>query len=194
VSTPEVRPATPQDRDRVVDTVVAAFAADPAFRHFFADDEYAEQAPIFVRHLFDQREPAGGVWVADDGAAVALWNPPGFVPAWPPAAMDPAVAERMRRYDDDVHQLLPTEPHWYLGVLATHPEHAGQRLGRLVMGPGLERAAADHVPAYLETATRTNLGIYNRGGWEVTGSTSVGGLDIWVLRFPPSVASTRRPV
>ncbi len=177
-----VRPAVPADRERVVQTVVAAFATDPAFHHFFPGDEYAEQAPIFARHLFDQRAPHGGVWVADDAAAVALWNPPGVVPDWPPVEMAPTAVQRMERYDGIVHRLLPTEPHWYLGVLATHPDHAGRRLGRQVMGAGLERAAADGLPAYLETVTSTNVAIYTASGWEVTGKVSVDELDVWVMR------------
>ncbi len=182
MSSPPVRLATRDDRERVVDTVVAAFAADPAFRHFFPGDEYADQAPIFAAHLFDQRAQHGGVWLAEEGAAVALWNPPGVVPEWPPAGQADVVVRRLDRYDAVVHQLLPTEPHWYLGVLATHPDHAGRRLGRAVMAAGIERAHRDGVPAYLETVTETNLAIYTRSGWQVTGATSVDGLDVWVLR------------
>jgi GNAT superfamily N-acetyltransferase len=166
----------------VVDTVVAAFAADPAFQHFFPGEEYADQAPIFVRHLFDERTPYGGVWVAEEGAAVALWNPPGVVPAWPPPGQSEAVVRRLDRYDRAVHQLLPTDPHWYLGVLATHPDHAGRRLGRSVMTAGLDRARQDGLPAYLETVTRTNVAIYTASGWQIAGTTSVDELDVWVLR------------
>jgi GNAT superfamily N-acetyltransferase len=185
VSLPQIRLAIPADRELVVETVVAAFADDPAFHHFFTAADYTEQAPIFARHLFDQRSPAGGVWLADDGAAVALWNPPGVVPAWPPVEMAATAVTRMERYDDVVHQLLPTEPHWYLGVLATHPQHAGRRLGRLVMTAGLERAAADGLPAYLEAVTPTNVAIYLASGWQVTGTTAVDELDVWVMRHEP---------
>jgi hypothetical protein len=38
VDHPDVVVATPADRERVVDTFVAAFAADPALRYFFPDD------------------------------------------------------------------------------------------------------------------------------------------------------------
>lgn len=182
MSSSPVRPATDQDRERVVDTVVAAFAADPAFRHFFTAELYVDQASIFVRHLFDERVRHGGVWVAEEGAAVALWNPPGVVPAWPPPGQAEAVVQRMERYDRAVHQLFPTDPHWYLGVLATHPAQAGRRLGRAVMAAGLERAHQDGLPAYLETVTRTNLTIYTASGWQVAGTTSVAELDVWVMR------------
>jgi hypothetical protein len=70
-----------------------------------------------------------------------------------------------------------------LGVLATHPDHAGRRLGRTVMQPGLECAQADGVPAYLETATARNVGIYERAGWEVTNQLIVEGLDVWIMRY-----------
>ena len=43
------------------------------------------------------------------------------------------------------HALIPTwpeEPHWYLGVLATHPNRLGAGLGAAVLAPGLAEAAA----------------------------------------------------
>jgi hypothetical protein len=69
--------ATGADRDRVVETVVAAFATDPAFRFFFPDDDtYAEHAGVFAGHLFDKRVDLGTVWIVDGGSAVAMWQPP----------------------------------------------------------------------------------------------------------------------
>ncbi len=48
------------------------------------------------------------------------------------------------------------------------------------MAPGLERARRDGVPAYLETVTRTNVGIYLSDGWQVTGTTTVEDAEVWV--------------
>jgi hypothetical protein len=50
------------------------------------------------------------------------------------------------------------------------------------MQPGLDRARADGVPAYLETATAGNVALYERSGWQVTQQLSVEGLDVWILR------------
>ena len=178
---PLVLPATAADRDRAVDTIVAAFAADPAFRYFFPDPAtFDAQARVFAGHLFDRRVVRDSVWVAGGGGAVALWERPGpggdGRPDLPRDTLD-----RLAAFDRAVHAALPGTPHWYLGVLATHPRHAGQRWGREVMAPGLAAAAAEGLPAYLETATSINVAMYRRAGFEVTDELSAAGLPVWVM-------------
>jgi GNAT superfamily N-acetyltransferase len=178
----EVRRATGADRGRVVETFMAAFEADPALRYFFPDEEYAAHGSAFAGWLFDRRVGAGTVWVADDGAAIALWDGPARPDRVAPAPTLPrGPQERLDAYDAAVHHHLPTTAHWYLGVLATHPDRAGQRLGRAVMAAGLAEAARDGLPAYLETTNPNNVEIYRRAGWEVAARAGVPGLDVWVM-------------
>lgn len=182
--------ATPAVRDRVVDTVLAAFVSDPAFRYFFADDAtFNDEAAAFAGYLFDQRVNRGTVWVVEDGAAVAMWDSPqsgdgtakdghgNSGPDLPAATLD-----RLKRYDAVVDAALPATPHWYLGILATHPHHAGRGLGRLAMTAGLDRAAEAGLPAYLETTNERNVELYRRAGWRLTESAAVDDLPIWVMR------------
>ncbi len=193
----EITPATPADRDRVVDTVVAAFRADPAFRFFFPDeDTYAEYAAEFTGYLFDRRVPLGTVWMALDGAVAALWDPPANVAtasAGGAPKLPADVLERIERYDSAVHGMLPREPHWYLGVLATRPDHAGRRLGRRLMAAGVTTAHADGLPACLETTNPANVELYRREGWEVV--DHITGRDVpdtWVLVSRPHHSQTAK--
>lgn len=193
----EVTRATPDARRRTVETVVSAFAADPAFRYFFRDGgAFAAQATMFAGHLFDRRVRSGTVWVIDGGASVAMWDGPG--PADPHSEPSPAMAlqlpsetlARLEAYDAAVHMALPSTPHWYLGVLATHPRSAGRRWGRAVMAPGVASATSAGLPAYLETTNPDNVALYRRAGWEVTASITVEALSVWVMRHPAGVADT----
>jgi GNAT superfamily N-acetyltransferase len=149
--------------------------------------------------LFDRRVGHGTVWIADGGAAVAMWDPPrspsgarsGLTQAKPDraglgveAADHPPQAGRFGRYQAVVHAKMPKLPHWYLGVLAAHPDHRGRRLGRSVMAAGLSRAAADGLPAYLETSNPRNVDVYRGAGWGMVGETSTVDLRIWVMRAP----------
>ncbi|MEK8109888.1 GNAT family N-acetyltransferase [Micromonospora sp. M12] len=93
-------------------------------------------------------------------------------------------AGRVRGYDEVVHAALPTYPFWYLGVLGTHPDSAGRGWGRAVMRAGLERAAADGLPAILETSKPGNVELYRRAGWEVVGSLSEP-VPTWIMQQPP---------
>jgi GNAT superfamily N-acetyltransferase len=190
VSTPSVSQALAQDRSRVVETVVAAFAGDPAFRHFFSDDlTYGASASKFAGWLFDKRVGHGTVWLVDGGNAVAMWDPPRGTDSAPGAPdvpdgpdLPPDALARLRAYDSAVHPLLPRTPFWYLGVVATHPDHAGQKLGRLAMQPGLDRARNAGLPAYLETTTARNVEVYRSVGWEIADTISVDGVDVRVMR------------
>ena len=198
----DVVTATPADRDAVVATVVAAFAADPAFRFFFPDDAtYTDHAATYARHLFDKRVGNGTVWVLADGAVTALWDLPGepaspgrtvVIDAGTPlGALDlPAdVRARLDRFDAAVHAALPAYPHWYLGILATHPDYAGRRLGRRLMGAGVTSAHADGYPAVLETMNPSNVELYQRAGWELYGQTAADDVPTtWVLINRPAVA------
>jgi GNAT superfamily N-acetyltransferase len=194
VEFPDVVQATPADRERVVDTVVAAFRADPAFQYFFPDAAaYDDQAAAFAGHLFDRRVGRGTVWVVEGGAAVTMWDAPGEDPADPVSTLDvpPEVRARLEHFDAIVGTALPSAPFWYLGVVATHPDHAGRRWGRSLMATGLDRAAAAGLPAYLETANPRNVDRYRAGGWEVVASVNAG-LPVWVMRHPGrSAAGTR---
>jgi hypothetical protein len=176
--------ATVANRERVVDTVVSAFRDDPAFRFFFADEtRFDEHAAAFAGHLFDRRVGRGTVWVIEGGAAVTMWDAPGEDPADPVSTLDlpPDVKARLEHFDAVVGAELPASPFWYLGVAATHPDHAGRRWGRSLMAVGLDRAATAGLPAYLETANPRNVDLYHGVGWELVAAVDPG-LPVWVMR------------
>jgi ribosomal protein S18 acetylase RimI-like enzyme len=181
------RLATASDRERAVAAVVAAFAADPAFAYFFPDpDRFVEQAAVFAGYLFDVRLPRGTVWMAGDGQAVAMWDAPGPAQRQHSAlALPDNALRRIAAYGEVVHGALPSTPHWYLSVLATHPDAAGHRFGHSAMQAGLGAAAADGAPAYLETANPANVGMYRRAGWEVTAEVRLPGLPVWIMTCAP---------
>jgi GNAT superfamily N-acetyltransferase len=204
VATIDAVRATVADRERVVDTVVSAFRNDPAFRYFFPDEAaYRDQAGVFAGHLFDRRVVRGTVWVVEGGAAVTMWDAPGEDPADPVSTLDlpPDARARLEHFDAVVGAALPADPFWYLGVVATHPDHAGRRWGRALMAAGLDRAATAGLPAYLETANPRNVDLYRNVGWEVVAHVTAGGagqdgtaggagqdgtagLPVWVMRWP----------
>ena len=74
---PSIRIATPADRASVIDTVVAAFDQDPAFRWFFPTDaSWSRNAQLFAGALFDSRVESQATWLVDNAAAVAMWADP----------------------------------------------------------------------------------------------------------------------
>ncbi len=186
MSQPRVTQAIPADRARVVETVAAAFVADPAFRFFFPDDAtYDSQASTFAGYLFDRRVRLGTVWVVEGGASVAMWDAPSTVEDEATSPLELVlptdVMRRLDTYHGTISAALPTAPGWYLGILATHPDHAGRRWGRSVMAPGLDRARTAGLPAYLETTNPHNLDLYRRAGWEALDTVMVGPVQVWTM-------------
>jgi len=182
------RLAGADDRAVVVSTVVAAFRRDPAFRFFFPDDrDYADHAETFVAYLFDKRVEHRTIWMTDRAEAVALWSPPTATesaqfPDHVAAALGADAVARLEQYETAVYDELPPEPHWYLGVLATNPAHAGEGLGRQVMAVGLDAARSDGSPALLETTNPANVGLYESVGWRVASTIEVATLDVRIMR------------
>jgi ribosomal protein S18 acetylase RimI-like enzyme len=187
----DVRLATTRDRPRVVATAVAAFVNDPALRHFFPGEGYAQQATAFFGYLFDKRVDLATVWVTDRCESAAMWSPPANTmsaddhdrAAASYEAMETVVgadaARRLRVYNDLVDQHLPDSMYWYLGVLATHPDHTGRGLGATVMQAGLDHANG---AAFLETTNPANLGYYERNGWTITAVVTSHNPPIWILQ------------
>jgi GNAT superfamily N-acetyltransferase len=190
VTAPEITVATRAERGRAVGSLVAAFAGDPVLRHLFPDDDtYPRYAAAYFGHLFDKRVRHGTIWTIAHGASVAMWDGPaaGHRPAdGAVAAQLPGDAlARVHAYDEAVQAVMPATPFWYLGALGTHPDHAGRRWGHAVMAAGLRRAAADGLPAILETSNPANVEVYRRAGWEVVLAVTAGPLTIWIMRRSP---------
>ncbi|MET0740342.1 MAG: GNAT family N-acetyltransferase [Candidatus Nanopelagicales bacterium] len=195
----EARRAQAANRGPVTALVVDAFRADPLLRWVWPDDaRYSPCAPMFFGLLFDLRTAGGEVWVVEeDGfiASTALWNPPGglYAPA-PPDAWDDLragfTAEERERWDlnDTAFQdVVPAEPHWYLGVLATDPSRTRRGLGRAVVSPMLQSADRTRTVAVLETANEANIPFYRSLGFEVTAEDRLSdGPAVWLMQRLPA--------
>jgi GNAT superfamily N-acetyltransferase len=211
-STPVIRQAHPRDRDGVVATVAAAFARDPGWAFIFGE-EYERLAADFAGALFDVRVAGGNVWATDDLAGVAMWNPPGVGDDVVEAGTEDdemgaddeigtgyakkvwgryrAIAgeeawNRLASYNDAIAAVAPDEPHWYLGVLATHPERQRAGLASALLRPVLGEADRVGVACCLETSTVSNRRFYERRGFEQASEIVLpGGPDTWWLRRGP---------
>lgn len=182
----EISPAVQADRERVVTSCVAAFAADPVLRHLFPDDDtYPAYAAVFFGRLFDRRVGQGTVSVIGGGLSVAMWDAPRSPSDDSALELPAAEKARVEAYNDAVHGALPEHPYWYLGVLGTHPGHKGRRWGHALLADGLRRAATDGLPAVLETSNPGNVGVYGRAGFEVVGELTAGPLPVWILEKGP---------
>ncbi|MDJ0768292.1 MAG: GNAT family N-acetyltransferase [Ilumatobacter sp.] len=165
-----VRLASESDIARLTRTATLAFAHDPVMRWFFPDDEYFELQPGLVEFMCRRWQATGSLWCTEDGVAMAGWVPPGRpeVDVEAPAVEHPPWRlERFGAIRAALEANTPPEPHWYLNMLATHPDWQRQGLGAALMDVVFEQADAAGLPCYLETESVENVAYYRRHGFEV---------------------------
>ncbi len=176
---PEVRRATPADRDALAAMLTRAFDDDPVMAWFFPhDDRRASRAEVFFRQvvLDGPYGRAGEVYTTEGLASAAIWLPPGkwrlgildqlrFLPAilrilpwrWLPS--------RLAGFNQIEARHPKDPPHWYLSTLGTDPDQQGHGLGSTLLADQLRRLDADALPAYLESSKERNVPFYERHGF-----------------------------
>ncbi|NND75140.1 MAG: GNAT family N-acetyltransferase [Ilumatobacter sp.] len=168
-----IRRAELSEIGRLGVTAMRAFVDDPVMRWLYPDDErfLAPGGEIFrpaMLRWLAHRE----VWTTDDGVALAVWLKPGrpeldVDPAADEPPPPPDLAQRFELLGPLMTANTPPEEHWYLQLLATHPDWQRQGLGAALMAVQFERADAEGLPCYLETETPENVAYYRRHGFEV---------------------------
>jgi GNAT superfamily N-acetyltransferase len=170
-----------------------AFADDPLLRWFCPDDaDYFATAPTMFQHLARRSVALQSTFTTDDGVAMAIFFPPGRpeVEVEPPPDAVPPTDELRTRFGVlgvVIAEHTPPEPHWYLNVLATHPDWQRQGLGAAVIGPIGEVCRRDGLALYLETESVANVAYYSHLGFRVRSEWDVAldGPHMWgMIREP----------
>ncbi|WP_293989173.1 GNAT family N-acetyltransferase [Sphingomonas sp.] len=190
-----IRDAALADREPVAAMLARAFADDPAMSYIFPDPrDRAKRLPRLFALLFDADAP-GMRLITGDAEATTLWQRPG-TPA--PTLFDALrragpllgalglALPRAMRVGAALDEHAPPERHWYLHIAGVDPARQGKGLGGASIREGLARVAGDGLPAYLETATERNVGLYQSLGFEVTSEWHVprGGPKFWSMLRP----------
>lgn len=159
---------------------------------FPGDDEYFADNPRLAAYMCRRWQATDSQWCTEDGVAMAGWVPPGRpqVEVEPPGVEHPA--ERLARFaalGAAMDANTPPEPHWYLNMLATHPDWQRQGLGGALMSTVFELADEQRLPCYLETETEANVAYYRHHGFEVRSEWDVAtatepGPHMWGMLRP----------
>ncbi len=174
------RPATRGDLDRVTETITLAFADDPVWDVALAglDGSTAHHA-AYWRMFIEGAFGYGTLFMTDGAAAVSVWLPPdgselsdeGLAEAHAlvDRSLAPDRAAALYELWDRFETVRPAEPHMYLSLLATHPEHRGRGIGLGLLADDLARWDAAGVPCYLESTNPSNDHRYERAGFRRIG-------------------------
>jgi ribosomal protein S18 acetylase RimI-like enzyme len=188
-----IRAATASDFGRLARTITRSFVDDPVMRWFFPADDYDHLMPSVSATMVARWCATETLWCTDDAVALAGWVPPGR----PEVDVAPIVIDhpdwRLARFAAIRHTLdanTPGEPHWYLNLLATHPDWQRQGLGQALMSIVFERADAAGLACYLETETVENVAYYRHCGFDVRSEWDLAadgepGPHMWGMLRPP---------
>ncbi|MEU8898752.1 GNAT family N-acetyltransferase [Nocardia sp. NPDC048505] len=137
-----------------------------------------QHAPAMLEQALHEDE----VWIAESGDeiwAVSIWQT-----VRDHQRLDRAVAEtramyeqapvppmrRLRALTTLLAQTHPTDqPHRYLQVIATLPQHRGKGAGAAIVTERAKAAADAGLPAYLEASTERSARLYARCGFDLEG-------------------------
>jgi GNAT superfamily N-acetyltransferase len=172
--------ATRAELPAAIETLARAFYSDPVWSWAFADSERRLEQHRAVWGLVGEAALSySSAWLTGDAAAVALWIPPGEPELRPEdeERLEDMLAELL---GDGAARVLDTferfedahpdrEPHYYLSLLGTNPDHRGRGLGMGLLAATLERIDAEGAPAFLESSNPVNTPRYERLGFAVCG-------------------------
>lgn len=179
-----------------------AFRTDPLQTYIFPDvDESLKRSPAMFSAIVRSGLERAEVWTTTSTAGIAVWRPPardGPEEAKQddakvdrlPELMGYAAFERLSTFFaaiEPFHLEAAPDPHWYLEILGVDPASQGQGIGRALLQPILDRADADGVACYLETANATNVPFYVARGFAVALETIEpgSGLRLWTFIRDP---------
>jgi ribosomal protein S18 acetylase RimI-like enzyme len=179
----EYRAATDSDVDAVTESIRLAFSDDPVWGPALTrPDGRTDHLDPFWRIYVLGGMRFGTVYVTGDADSVAVWSPPGESELSPEqqdavatlvhTSFPCELAEGVFELFDRFEAAVPTEPHAYLGILATHPSHRGRGIAQQMLAANLADLDARGIPAYLESTNPANLHRYERLGFRVVDSFS----------------------
>lgn len=191
--TPTPAPHAAPQLTEITETIALAFATDPTWAPFLTP-EVTDLAVarrywgLFVNTAqrypwtFTARATASVDAATGDHsvAAATVWYPPGaeeLTPAeeaaFPEFAADLLGAtkrDELLEVSDRFEAAHPSEPHYYLSLLATHPAHRGHGLGMGLLAANLAHLDDLGAPSYLESSNPANDRRYMALGYEPHGS------------------------
>lgn len=190
------RVTTSVDFESITLVLSAAFATEEAWSFIVPDPiARARILPRVFKIMIGNDFRSGTLFATPDCEAVTLWRSPGRIKGTrldflrdllPFAAALGSNIGRALAVSGSIDAHYPKEPVHYLHFAACHPDHQGKGYGGAAIRAGLAQADSAAVPAYLETATEANVGLYARLGFEVSAQWDVSPeLRFWgMLRQP----------
>jgi ribosomal protein S18 acetylase RimI-like enzyme len=191
-------PLVASDDDMAAKLLAGAFHTDPMMIYLAPDEPSRDRrTQPFFAGCFRYCRRYGIAELTETRDAAALWLKPGFTTltmgrmlrtgtVFAPRSLGFSGISRfniLASYGDKLHKQAISGDHWYLLTIGVEAHRQRTGVGSRMLSAGLQRADADGLPCYLETANPDNLPFYRRHGFEVVadGQVPKGGLHVWSM-------------
>lgn len=187
---PVVVAASVADRQRCIASLVTAFIGDPLIRWMFPEpQQYLKYFPQVLRHFAGGAFDHGSAHRTDDFNGAAMWLPPGVMPD--EQSLGTVLQEGVQiqlqpevfAFMEQVGHSHPEVPHWYLPAIGVDPCSQGRGVGSELLARSLEVCDRNNQAAYLEATNPRNIPLYQRFGFEITGSIQASSSPSIVTMF-----------
>ena len=187
--------------EEAIDLLALAFDEDPAYRYFCSAERpgYRRRLRIVFRSVWalwrSSGQPVLGVVSDQRLAGLAMLQRPGArLAAWPQLRWlltvalfaGPRVPWRILGDMRIAESARPAEPHFYLLILAAHPDFQGTGCGRILLEALQARSAREprSKGVCLETENPRNVPFYEHIGYRVIARNRYAALEITTLFRP----------
>jgi GNAT superfamily N-acetyltransferase len=184
--------------DQAIELLVSAFEHDPGYRYLCGrtGDEYRRRLGVTFRSGRAMQRASGqpvlGISDGDQLGGVAIFQEPGTrFPVWAQArwlltialVAGPGVARRSLANMQVSEKAHPREPHFYLPILAVHPDFHGRGYGRTLLEAVHLRSQRNSGSrgVCLETENPNNVPFYEHLGYRVIAQSPLAHLEITTL-------------
>lgn len=182
------------DLPALIETLALAFQDDPAVSWIFPDAaQRAKRLPMMFGIIAPGDLDMGIAFQSPGHEATTLWRAPGKAETSKLEFVRQAIP-LIRTFGTALGRALSIAnaidahhpkgfDYWYLHYAGVRPAHQGKGWGGTAIRAGLARATAEGKPAYLETATPSNVGLYQSLGFETIGEWDMprGGPHFWSM-------------
>jgi len=180
-----------------------AFRNDPLFLHLFTDQKYEAQSKALIRFIIKENHLSDGLILTDDDAEpsyVAILDLPRNLKKASIGAklrlnieqllllfhIPFSVLRFLSKYEKQITESAPKEPHYYLTMLGVDPASQGKGIGKKVLQEIHKIADSSNAPypVALDTENQDNVTYYQKFGYQLIDTNVIDGLTVYCMTRP----------
>ena len=187
-----------------------AFQNDPLFVHLFTNQKYQAQSEALIRFIIKENRLSDGLILTDDPTEpsyVAILDPPKNLKKVSLGAklrlnieqlllllhLPFSVLRFLSKYQEQITESAPKEPHYYLTMLGVDPASQGKGVGKKALQAIHKIADSSETPypVALDTENQDNVTYYQKFGYQLIDTKVINGLTVYCMTRPAKDSGPR---